>query len=145
MKTLLFAFMCGLVLFGGTASAEKAMYLPIGVVIDGDTISTVYRRLPTQLSKISIRIIGIDSPEAGSRAKCEKERLQGLQAKAVLAKLTAPYKRMVATNCKYDKFGGRWNCDVRVGNIDIRQHMLDSGLVVPYYGAARPNWCEIIK
>jgi endonuclease YncB( thermonuclease family) len=118
------------------------MVVPIISVVDGDTIKTILT-LPCPLCSVSIRIKGIDAPETNYLAKCEKERHKGLQATNFVRNLVAGQTTMVVRDSSWDKFGGRINATVLVGNINIGDELLKAGLAKPYTGTGpRPTWCD---
>lgn len=140
--TLLLFLFTGIFPASAQDTTVQSMYFPIVSVIDGDTIETRNNKLPTPMDKISIRVDGIDTPESTYRAKCDKERQLGIEAKKALITVLKPYKRMVVSNCRYDKYGGRWLCNVKVGNIDIAYYMVYYGYARRYDGRIKSDWCQ---
>lgn len=118
------------------------MILPIRSITDGDTIrSTV--KLPCPLCNVSIRIIGIDTPESTWRAKCQKEKELGLQAKAFVISLTQNQTSMIARNVRWDKYGGRILAHVEIDGKDVGQQLIARGLAKPYTGIGpKSDWCN---
>jgi len=117
------------------------MVMPIRGLADGDTIKTV---LPLQcpLCNVSIRILGIDTPEKGKMAKCSKEAELAVQARKTLENLIAKQETMVIKNFKWDKYGGRIDANVEVNGVDIGKSMIEKGVAKPYTGSGpKPNWC----
>ncbi len=49
------------------------------VCYDGDTCYIIYESLPESLQKMSIRVLGIDTPEI--KGKCDKEKELALEAR----------------------------------------------------------------
>ena len=124
------------------SAIAREMTLPIGAVTDGDTIRS-YLKLPCPLCSVSIRIIGIDTPESTYLARCAKEKELALQAKNVVKTLVAGQEYMQIYNFKWDKYGGRINAVVVVNGIDIGQELINRGLAVPYTGSGpKHNWCN---
>ena len=155
MKKYLYPLLFPLVMFAlilsfaKTVSAE--MLLPIVSVYDGDTIKT-YIPLPTPLNKMSIRLLGIDTPEnpAASyavtgklgRASCVKEAELALEAKAVVKTMAdgAPY--MTVDDYKWGKYGGRIVGKVYIEGIDVAAKLIQMGLAVEYNGGKKTkDWC----
>lgn len=124
-------------------SANSAdMWLPVRSVADGDTIRSVLN-LPCPLCNVSIRIIGIDTPESNHLAKCPAEKAKGIAAKEFLKTLVGDAEAMLVKNVKWDKYGGRINATVEINGIDIAQAMITEGFARPYYGSGpKPDWCK---
>lgn len=139
MKKLLFA--C-LFLISTPAFANPYDYRIIRV-IDGDTVEFDAPFLPDELGKVlSLRILGVDTPEKGSRAKCEKE--------AQLAERASEFtKRVVFTATKHqivmkqwDKYGGRVLGDLLLDGVSLKDLLINNHYAVPYDGAKKPDWCK---
>lgn len=117
------------------------MILPIRGVSDGDTIKTSLK-LPCPLCAASVRIRGIDTPESNYLAKCEKEKILGLQAKQFLMSLASASETMMARNVTWDKYGGRILAEVEINGLNVGQEMIRRGIAAPYTGTGpKPNWC----
>jgi endonuclease YncB( thermonuclease family) len=128
-------------LFLTTYVLATGIEMPIVRVIDGDTISTLVP-LPCPLCRVSIRILGVDTPESTHRARCMREKLLGLEAKAAVIELVNGTKTMIVSNAKWDKYGGRINGNVAVNGEDIGKFLLEKGLAKPYTGVGKKhNWC----
>jgi micrococcal nuclease len=112
-------------------------------VTDGDTIRVATPWLPPELGDdIAIRILGIDTPEKGGRAQCEKEAALGEEA-TNFAKSVIKVGDTVQVNIlQWDKFGGRINADVFVNGQNFAQMQIDKGLAVPYDGGKKDSWCK---
>lgn len=109
-------------------------------VLDGDTFQIEWPGLPKELSIISIRIKGIDTPEIHTRCDLEKQR--GLHAKQELINLIQN-NQVSIYNCEWDKFGGRWDCDVKTDKGDVASNFINNGLAIPYHGEKKVyNWCS---
>lgn len=123
-------------------SAHAAdIVLPIRGVTDGDTISTLVQ-LPCPLCRVSVRILGIDTPESDYRANCIKEKMLGIKAKEYLKTLVANETTMTVRQIKWDKYGGRINGHVEVNGVDIGSTLISQGLARPYTGSGpKSNWC----
>src|SRR5690606_14880276 len=69
-------------------SAQAADYQwPVLSVLDGDSLKVELPGLPAELNPVTVRIRGIDAPEAGSKAKCDAERERADRATAMLEAL----------------------------------------------------------
>ena len=121
---------------------QKYMILPVVSVYDGDTIKVDVKRMPFPLSKMAIRIRGIDTPEL-RRAKCLLERTKAFQAKHFVMNIIGEKKTIRVYNFKWGKYGGRIIGDVRVGGKDIGEELIKNFLAVPYQGyGPKHDWCN---
>lgn len=139
----MYKFLTAIILSLSCATASAAeLVMPIRSVVDGDTIRSSLK-LPCPLCNVSVRILGVDTPESTYLAKCPAERLRGAAAKAFLKYLVADSEIMLARNIKWDKYGGRINADIEINGIDIAQAMIAEGFARPYYGVGpKPDWCN---
>jgi len=152
MKKILVALV--LTLFTSAAVAGSYMRVPIDSIYDGDTIKThvgTYK-LPAPLNKVSIRILGIDTPENPAksyletgklgRADCIKEAELALKARQFVVDMAEGYTTMKITNFKHGKYGGRWLADVEIGGVDVASALIEAGLAVEYFGGTKvKDWC----
>lgn len=115
--------------------------LPFDGGIDGDTIRT-HLNLPAPLNRVSIRILGIDTPEKGKRAKCAREAMLADKATYATKQLTANSTTMLVRNMKWDKYGGRIVGEVWINSINIGQALIAQGVAVPYDGGKKQSWCR---
>ena len=112
-------------------------------VTDGDTIRVSTPWLPPELGDdIAIRILGIDTPEKGGRAKCEKEAKLGEEATNYAKSLIKVGDTVQVNILQWDKFGGRMNADVFVKGQDFAKLQVAKGLAMPYDGGKKDSWCE---
>jgi endonuclease YncB( thermonuclease family) len=128
------------------------MTLPIVRIYDGDTIIS-YMPLPEKLSKVSIRVYGIDTPESPAksykstgklgRAKCRKEADMALQATSVVEGIAKGADYMIVEDYKWGKFGGRIVGKVTINGVDIADELIQQNLAVPYFGKKKSkDWCK---
>lgn len=138
MKSILI----GLALLLST-TLSHAYRLEVIRVIDGDTIqvSTPIVGVPELGKTISIRLIGIDTPESTFRAKCDKERVAGTAAKKFLVELVKPGSIVEVMVIGWDKYGGRILGTASVNGIDISKLMIAKGHARRYSGETKSNWC----
>ena len=120
-------------------SAQQELILPVISITDGDTIKS-YIPLPGKLSKVSIRIRGIDTPEIRS-PKCWKEKKLALIAKERLIIKVGHEKFVTVKNPKWGKYGGRIIGDVFAGDVNIAEYMISEGVAVPYLGKRSNENC----
>ena len=116
--------------------------MPIRGVVDGDTIKTSVN-LPCPLCNVSIRLLGVDTPESTYLAKCPAEKEKALAAKNFVKTLIGTNTTMVIRNFKWDKYGGRIDAYVSINGVDISQSLIDNGLARPYTGQGpKSDWCN---
>ena len=112
-------------------------------VTDGDTIRVEAPWLLPELGDdIAIRILGIDTPEKGGRAQCEKEAALGAEATAFAQSIIGVGDTVQVNVLQWDKFGGRINADVYVDGASFAQMQIEKGLAVPYDGGTKQSWCD---
>lgn len=112
-------------------------------VKDGDTISIAAPYLPAPIKpELSVRIYGVDTPEKGHRAQCEKEAKMGEQASEFTKKMVASGKTFHVVLYGWDKFGGRVLGDILVDGKSVRVSLINAGLAREYYGEAKKSWCN---
>lgn len=76
--------------------------------VDGDTIAFHWSVLPPTLNPMRLRLLGIDAPEAGSRARCAEEQHRAEEATAFVRDwLQQPSATWEIAICGWDKWGGR--------------------------------------
>lgn len=77
---------------------------PVTRIVDGDTLAVdASGDLPPELAAIKVRILGVDTPEKGGRAKCEQERAAGQEATAYTAALVEGASRVVFRDLAWGK------------------------------------------
>lgn len=112
-------------------------------VIDGDTVQFDAPFLPSELGQVlSIRVLGVDTPEKGSRAKCNKEAELAARASEFTTRvvMTATTHQIVIK--QWDKYGGRVLGDVLLDGKSLSQMLIENGYAVPYHGEKKPSWCK---
>ena len=134
------------ILFASTAFANPYEY-KITRVIDGDTVEFVADFLPDPLpKKLSIRVLGVDTPEKGHRAQCEKEGQAALKASAFTKNtITNAYKsgqKVLVEIQKHDKYGGRVLGDVIINGQRLSEMLIANGHARPYFGEKKESWCN---
>jgi micrococcal nuclease len=125
-----------------TAPAVAAPY-EITRVIDGDTVEIAVDFLPSPLPpKLSIRVIGIDTPEKAPRAQCDAEAAKAQAASKFTKQAVANATEVDIDLLKWDKYGGRVLADVYLDNQSLGEMLIAAGLARPYKGDAKQSWCE---
>lgn len=99
-------------------------------VIDGDTIDVSGER---------VRILNIDTPERGKRARCEAERVMAERASRALRARIAAAGRVTLQRDGLDRYG-RTLALVYADGRDVGEELIAQGLAVRW-GNGRPDWC----
>ena len=109
-------------------------------VYDGDTFKFTWDVLPPELSSLSIRVRGIDTPEM--RGDCPSERARAMEARDYVTRLIAANdNQAVIRNLAWDKYGGRIDADVSVGSVNLARDLVSHGYARVYLTGARQGWC----
>lgn len=132
----------------GAAGAQPSV--AVLAVHDGDTFSLADTWTPYHL-RFSVRLLasdgGIDTPEIGSRAQCERENALAVTARDFArARIAESGGRVWLERVAHDRNGGRILANVIVRINGVRQSLgdllLGAGLAVRYNGTgARQDWC----
>ena len=110
-------------------------------VIDGDTLEVKNECFPTEL-KLSIRVLGIDTPEKGFRAKCDKEAELAEKASKFTKQFVGKNKTATFRNIKWDKYGGRLLADVEINGKSLAGELIKNNYARSYDGKKKGSWCE---
>ena len=132
-----------LILLASPAHAQEFyVYKPVKIT-DGDTIKLDVSKESPLIKKLglSVRIKGIDTPEKGSKAKCDKENALGQQATKFTTDLVGN-KELLLSQVQNDKYGGRIVANIKVGGVDIAQELLKKGLARVYNNEKKKSWCD---
>lgn len=118
---------------------------PVTKVVDGDTIQVDPDWLPEGL-KLSIRVLGVDTPEKAPKAKCAREAELGKKATEFTARLVSEAQARKApitfTRIEWDKFGGRMLAYVSIDGKDLTSELIRAGLAREYHGEKKASWCD---
>jgi len=137
IKILVFCLMLS------SAYAEEIIPLPasdILYIIDGDTF--VIRCPECKSDKMSIRVMGVDTPEI--EASCESEKTLARKAKQfAVGKIREAKIIELIPNPKrrYDRYD-RPLAWVRLDGEDLATMLINAGLGRPYLGNRRESWCD---
>jgi endonuclease YncB( thermonuclease family) len=130
------------VLVSAPAFAKNPYDLRVIRVIDGDTVEIDAPFLPVELRQtLRLRIIGVDTPEKGSRAKCRLESDKGYAASRFTEITIAKASKHQVIFSKWDKYGGRVLGDLLLDGKSLKNQLLESGHARPYKGDKKSNWC----
>lgn len=100
-------------------------------VHDGDTI---------RIGSERIRIIGLDTPEIGSGARCPAEQQGAVAARAELERMLFRAKVTIRRDGT-DRYG-RTLAYVYADGENVARALISAGLARPYQGGKREGWCE---
>lgn len=140
-------FTLALILFFSTAYAAKKEGIiydyEVDQVKDGDTVSFKAPFLPAPLKPVlSIRVLGVDTPEKGHRAQCDSEAKKGEEATKFTKDAVAKAKKIQFEIVDWDKFGGRVLGDVILDGERLSQLLIKNGLAREYWGDKKESWCK---
>lgn len=143
-KILLMLVMIPLVSFASPREPAVEIYnFQITRVVDGDTVGFRADFLPEPLKKeLLVRIYGVDTPEKGWRAQCDKEDAQGLAASKFTQNSINQAKQVSIAIMAWDKYGGRVLGDVIVDGKSLRNLLITQGPAREYYGDKKQSWCK---
>ena len=111
-------------------------------VIDGDTVEIEADFLPPPLKPtLKLRILGVDTPEKKSRAKCTSESRLAEKASMFTQKTISEGLIKKIQIKSWDKYGGRVLGDVIVDGQSLKNLLLSKGLAKPYDGGKKVGWC----
>ena len=103
-------------------------------VVDGDTLEDM-------ASAITYRLVNIDTPETGSRARCTAERNLGDRATAAARALISQARRIeLNATGRIDRYG-RTIAFVVIDGQDMGETLMAEGLARPWRGRREP-WCD---
>lgn len=149
MKKIIIIFFCyllGLVFISVAAFANPYTY-KITRVIDGDTVEFQADFMPDPLpKKLSIRVLGVDTPEKGHRAACPKEAAAAEKAsqftKDTLNNAIKAKQSIQIELQSHDKYGGRVLGDVIINGQKLSALLIANGHARPYFGEKKSSWCN---
>jgi endonuclease YncB( thermonuclease family) len=135
-----------LITIGSSALANPYNW-PVTRVIDGDTVEFNAPFMPDPLpKKLSIRVLGVDTPEKGHRALCPQEAAAAEKAsqftKDTLNKAYKSNLPVVIELNSHDKYGGRVLGDVIVNGQRLSALLIANGHARPYFGEKKSSWCN---
>ena len=119
---------------------ENMIVSKITSIYDGDTFRANIKGYPKIVGyRMSVRILGIDTPEM--RAKCIKEKKLARKAKKLTVSLLRGAKHIELKNIKRGKYF-RILADVYVDGISVADELLKAGYAVRYNGGTKIDWCK---
>ena len=109
-------------------------------VYDGDTFRANIKDYPKIVGhRMSVRILGIDTPEL--KAKCKREKDLAINAKRLSTSLLMDGKLIELRNIKRGKYF-RILADVYVDGISIGDELIRNNLALKYDGGTKIDWCK---
>jgi endonuclease YncB( thermonuclease family) len=128
--------------FSSTAIANPYEY-KILKVSDGDTVVFEAPFMPAPLKpQLSLRVLGVDTPEKGARAGCPSEAAAAEKASAFTKNLVANAKKIQIELKEHDKFGGRVLGDLIVDGQRLSELLIKNGHARAYFGEKKASWCN---
>lgn len=136
-----------LAITGCTVSAQAPTKYSYQIVrvIDGDTVVVSVPFLPPELGNtLSLRVLGVDTPEKAPRARCTEEARKSVQAKQFTEQQikSARPESITVVFKKWDKYGGRVLGDVYIGDVALSKLLIDNQHAVAYDGGTKVSWCK---
>ncbi|WP_415062120.1 thermonuclease family protein [Bdellovibrio sp.] len=112
---------------------------------DGDTLTVNIPDVPALIGKnISVRVLGIDTPEIKTKDRCEKEA--GRIARNLVASTLKNAQSVELHNIQRDKYF-RILADVMVDGRSLKEILLKNNLAYSYDGGTKkhPDWCKVLR
>lgn len=130
----------------GAGDAPREIAGPIEArvikVRDGDTVEVAAFVWPQQTIEIAVRLRGIDAPEL--RGACDAERKAAVAARDRLRDLLSSGTVQLHAVAG-DKYFGRVLAALSTdGHSDVATTLIAEGLVDPYDGGRRHDWCAAL-
>ena len=116
---------------------------PVKQVIDGDTVAVdASADFPPELSRLKVRLRGVDTPGIGRFAKCRSEREVGQAARAFTEMQIEQARQIAVRNPAWGQYGGRIIADLRLDGRSLTDTLIESGHGRPYRRGRPVNWCR---
>lgn len=122
------------------AAADPVPIIPCQVdrIVDGDTFRATCHPWPGWSKEAAVRILEIDTPERGWRAKCDAEAELAEQATAAAVELLSGTVQLAIEG--RDNFGRLLAGVILPDGRDYGREMLRRGLAAPY-AEHEKGWC----
>ena len=112
-------------------------------VNDGDTVVFEAPFMPAPLKpQLSLRVLGVDTPEKGARAGCTAEAKAAEAASAFTKNIVANATTIKVELKEHDKFGGRVLGDLIIDGQRLSALLIQNGHARPYFGEKKASWCN---
>ncbi|MFN9910861.1 MAG: thermonuclease family protein, partial [bacterium] len=92
--------------------------------------------------QLSLRVLGVDTPEKGARAGCPAEAKAAEAASAFTKNLVANATEIKVELKEHDKFGGRVLGDLIVDGQRLSELLIQNGHARAYFGEKKQSWCN---
>jgi len=140
---LIFGFLFGF--FINEALAQTLYSYKVVKVSDGDTVQFEAPFMQQHLGLkpvLALRVLGVDTPEKGSRAQCPEESAKAKLASEFTKKAVAKAKTIQFEIKDHDKFGGRVLGDVFIDGKRLSEMLIKNGHARAYFGEKKESWCN---
>lgn len=143
MKKFLLVALLALTAQSALAASEGVVYTwKVEKVLDGDTVKFQVPFLPAPLKPVlSVRVLGVDTPEKKPRNHCDKEDVLAQKASAFTKETVAKAKVVQVKLVDWDKYGGRVLGDVLIDGKPLSEMLIQNGLARAYFGEKKSDWC----
>ena len=121
----------------GASSIPGPVLVEVVRVKDGDTLKVRVHIWLDQYVTVSVRVLGVDTPEM--RARCRRERVGAEAAREFVRSIAT--EGVTIRNVRYGKYAGRVLADVYVNDINLAELLIANGLGRAYDGGKRKGWC----
>lgn len=140
---LILGFVCGF--FINEALGQTLYSYKVVKVADGDTVQFQAPFMQQYLGLkpvLSLRVLGIDTPEKAPRNQCDAENVKA-QAASAFTKAAVANAKVIQFEVKdHDKYGGRVLGDVFLDGKRLSEMLIANGHARPYFGEKKSSWCE---
>lgn len=112
---------------------------------DGDTLTVNIPDVPALIGKnISVRVLGIDTPEVKTKNSCEKQA--GRMAKNLVSSTLRGAKNIELHNVQRDKYF-RILADVIIDGKSLKEVLIKNKLATAYDGGTKKSvdWCQALR
>ena len=118
---------------------EDIVVKEVTSIYDGDTFRANLQGYPKIVGyRMSIRVLGIDTPEM--KGKCKREKELARAAKRFTVSFLRGAKSIELRNVKRGKYF-RILADVYGDNTSLADELIKSGFAVKYNGGTKIDWC----
>jgi micrococcal nuclease len=107
-------------------------------VIDGDTYQISHPDAP---QGEPVRARHFDTPEKGSRAQCDAERIKAQQATQAARRLLPRGSTVLLSDFGRDRYGRLLATVTLSDGNDLASWFIGAGLAHPYEGGRKRGWC----
>lgn len=114
-------------------------------VSDGDTVQFEAPFMQQYLGLkpvLSLRVLGVDTPEKAPRHQCDAENVKAQAASAFTKDAVAKAKVIKFEIKDHDKYGGRVLGDVFLDGVRLSELLIKNGHARPYFGEKKSSWCN---